>query len=118
MVDVRPARRLFEAASLMTGRRLALLALAVPARAEAVTAIRRAIDSVAARAVAFTPTVVTPLDAKLIGDRIFLFVLLADREGERMIRLLLEERPAHRASRSCGKGPSGRPGAPRGSSQG
>jgi hypothetical protein len=43
-------------------------------------------------AVAFTPTVVALLDAKLIGDRIFLFVLLADREGERAIKILLEER--------------------------
>jgi hypothetical protein len=34
------------------------------------------------------------LDAKLIGDRIFLFVLLADREGERAIKVLLEERLA------------------------
>lgn len=41
---------------------------------------------------AFTPTVVALLDARLIGDRIFLFVLLADREGERAVKVLLEER--------------------------
>jgi len=36
---------------------------------------------VAAHAVALTPTVVALLDAKLIGERIFLFILLADRKG-------------------------------------
>jgi hypothetical protein len=30
--------------------------------------------------------------ARLVGDRTFLFVLLADREGERAIKILLEER--------------------------
>ena len=54
--------------------------------------IRPALDDVAAHAVAFTPTVVALLDARLIGDRIFLFVLLADREGERAVKVLLEER--------------------------
>lgn len=56
------------------------------------TAIQAAMDDVAAHAVAFMPTVVALIDARLIGDRIFLFVLLADREGERMARVLLEER--------------------------
>jgi len=36
--------------------------------------------------------VVALLDATLIGDRIFLFVLLADRGGEQAIKVLLEER--------------------------
>jgi hypothetical protein len=98
--------------SLVVGLGLALLAVAVPAPAyvvEAITAIsavegedrarldaaiQAAVDDVAAHAVAFTPTVVALLDAKLIGDRIFLFVLLADREGEEAVKVLLEERPA------------------------
>ena len=98
--------------SLVVGLGLALLAVAVPAPAyvvEAITAIsavegedrarldaaiQAAVDNVAAHAVAFTPTVVALLDAKLIGDRIFLFVLLADREGEEAVKVLLEERPA------------------------
>jgi hypothetical protein len=96
--------------SLMVGLGLATLVVAAPAPAyvvEAVTAIsaaegedrtrldgaiQAAIDDVATHAVAFTPTVVALLDAKLIGDRIFLFVLLADREGEQAIKVLLEER--------------------------
>jgi hypothetical protein len=100
----------FTKASLMVGLGLATLVVAAPAPAyvvEAVTAIpaaegedrtrlddaiQAAIDDVAAHAVAFTPTVVALLDARLVGDRIFLFVLLADREGERAIKILLEER--------------------------
>ncbi|PYO57665.1 MAG: hypothetical protein DMD83_08045 [Candidatus Rokuibacteriota bacterium] len=110
MVKGRAAQARFAKVSLMVGVGLALLAVAVPAPAyvvEAITAIsaaagedrtglynaiQAAIDDVAAHAVAFTPTVVLLLDAKLIGDRIFLFVLLADREGERAIKALLEER--------------------------
>jgi hypothetical protein len=53
---------------------------------------------VAAHAVAFTPTVVALIDARLIGDRIFLFVLLADQEGERAVKTFLEERLAARGT--------------------
>jgi RNA polymerase sigma factor (sigma-70 family) len=102
----------FTKASLMAGLGLAVLVVAAPAPAyvvEAVTAIsadegddrtrlenaiQAAMDDVAAHAIAFTPTVVVLLDARLIGDRIFLFVLLADREGERAVKVLLEERSA------------------------
>lgn len=94
----------------MVGLGLATLVVATPAPAyvvEAITAIpaaegedrtrldgaiQAAIDDVATHAVAFTPTVVALLDARLIGDRIFLFVLLADREGERAVKVLLQER--------------------------
>jgi hypothetical protein len=51
-------------------------------------AIRAAVDDIAAHAVAFTPTVVSLRDAKLIGDRIYLFVLLADEAGEAEIQVL------------------------------
>ena len=106
------ARQRFTQASLMAGLGLAVLVVAAPAPAyvvEAVTtipadegddrtrlenAIQAAVDDVAAHAVAFTPTLVALLDARLIGDRIFLFVLLADQEGERAVKLLLEERSA------------------------
>jgi len=106
------ARPGFTKAALMAGLSLAVAVVAAPASAyvvEAVTAIsalegddrarlenaiQAAMDDVAAHAVAFTPTLVTLLDARLIGDRIFLFVLLADREGEREVRRLLEERSA------------------------
>jgi len=51
-------------------------------------AIRAAVDDVAAHAVAFTPTVVSLREAKLIGDRIYLFVLIADAAGEAEIEVL------------------------------
>ena len=110
MMTRTPPRGRFTQASFMVGVGLALLVVPVPAPAyvvEAITAIsaaegedrtrlddaiQAAIDDVAAHAVAFTPTMVTLLDARLIGDRIFLFVLLADREGERAVRAFLEER--------------------------
>lgn len=105
-------------AALMAGLGLAPLVDAAPAPAyvvEAVTtisaahgedrsrledAIQAAIDEVATHAVAFTPTVVALIDARLVGDRIFLFVLLADRDGERAIKVLLEER---REAREAGR---------------
>jgi hypothetical protein len=78
---------------------LALLVAAVPApvylgRELLDGTIQAALDYVAAHAAALTPTVVSLLDVKLIGDRIFLFVLLADREAERTIEALLAERHA------------------------
>ena len=51
-------------------------------------AVLAAVDDVAAHAVAFTPTVVSLREAKLIGDRIYLFVLLADADGEAEIQVL------------------------------
>ena len=110
MVSVRPVRGPFAKVSVTAGLGLALLAVAVPAPAYVVTAvttipaeegddgtrldasIQAALEDVASHAVAFTPTVVTLLDAKVVGDQIFLFVLLADTEGERMIKVLLQER--------------------------
>jgi hypothetical protein len=111
MTRTRPRRR-FTQAPFVVGLGLGLALLVVPAPApayvvEAITAIsaaegedrtrlddaiQAAIDDVAAHAVAFTPTVVALIDARLIGDRIFLFVLLADREGERAVKAFLEER--------------------------
>jgi len=45
-------------------------------------AIRAAVDDVATRAMAFTPTMVSLREARLAGDRIYLSVLFADRAGE------------------------------------
>src|SRR5947207_199895 len=79
---------------------LALLATASPARAyvvEALTSvpadeaadketleqtIRAAVDDIATHAVAFTPTIVSLLETRLVGDRIYLLVLLADAAGD------------------------------------
>jgi hypothetical protein len=94
------------ALSIVVALGLALLTTASPARAyviEALTsipaeqaadkpalerAIRAAIEDIATRAVAFTPTVVSLREAKLVGDRIYLFVLIADAAGEAEIEVL------------------------------
>jgi hypothetical protein len=51
-------------------------------------AIQAAVVDVATHAVAFTPTVVSLRDAKLVGGRIYLFVLLADAAGEAELEVL------------------------------
>ena len=109
MVNVQATPGPFARASGGIGLGLALLLVAAPAPALAPAesldqkrrngTIQAALDYVAAHAAALNPTVVALLDAKLIGERIFLFVLLADREGERTIRLLLKERSAGNARR-------------------
>jgi hypothetical protein len=97
MVNVQAAPDPFARASGKRGLGLALLLVTAPAPALAPAesldqkrrdgTIQAALDYVAAHAVALMPTVVALLDARLIGERIFLYILLADREG---------------ASRSCG----------------
>ena len=56
-------------------------------------AIRAAVEDIAAHAVAFTPTVVSLREAKLVGDRIYLFVLIADAAGEAEIEVLKAASP-------------------------
>jgi hypothetical protein len=51
-------------------------------------AIRAAVDDVATHAVAFRPTMVSLREAKLVGDRIYLLVLLADQAGEKELEVL------------------------------
>jgi len=51
-------------------------------------AILAAVDDLATHAVAFTPTVVSLREAKVVGDRIYLFVLLADAAGEAEMEVL------------------------------
>ena len=51
-------------------------------------AIQAAVADIATHAVAFKPTIVSLREAKLVGDRIYLFVLLADAEGEAEIEAM------------------------------
>jgi len=51
-------------------------------------AIRAAVDDVATHAVAFRPTMVSLREARLVGDRIYLLVLLADQAGEKELEVL------------------------------
>jgi hypothetical protein len=115
MVKRRIGRIVCEKASLVGAAGLLLLLLANPAAAHVVEAVtwiptiaaedgtrlesvvRSAIDDVVSNTIAFHPTVVTLIDAKVIGDRIFLFVLLSDADGEAVIDALLAgSRLAHR----------------------
>jgi hypothetical protein len=57
-------------------------------------AIQAAVDDITTHAVAFTPTMVSLRDAKFVGDRIYLFVLLADAAGEAEIELMRAHSPA------------------------
>ena len=65
-------------------------------------AIRAAVDDVATHAVAFRPTMVSLREAKLVGDRIYLLVLLADQAGEKELEVFPTERrgPASVAEQS------------------
>src|SRR5258705_13221447 len=51
--------------------------------------IEAAVDDLATHAARFTPTMVSLREAKLGGDRIYLFVLLADAEGQAEIEAMM-----------------------------
>ena len=77
----------------------ALTSISADAAADTATlekAIQAAVADVATHAVAFTPTMVLVREAKVIGDRIYLVVLLADAAGEAEIEVLKADttRPA------------------------
>ena len=57
-------------------------------------ALKSAIDDVLHHAIAFTPTVVTLQSARVIGDRIYILLLIADGEGEETMKQLSVEEPA------------------------
>lgn len=47
------------------------------------TALRTAVDSVLKEAIAFRPTLIVLTNATVVGDRLYVRLLLADQEGER-----------------------------------
>lgn len=51
-------------------------------------AIRDAIDNVLQGAIAFTPTLVVLTNAAVVGDRLYVRLLLADQDGERTFEAL------------------------------
>jgi hypothetical protein len=54
-------------------------------------AIQSAVMDVLKRAVAFTPSLVQLQQAKLVGGRIYLLLLIADPEGEETLRVFATE---------------------------
>ena len=60
-------------------------------KTELETAVRMAVVDVATHAVAFVPAVVSIREIRLVGDRIYLFVLLADEAGAAEVETLKAE---------------------------
>src|SRR5712664_158487 len=59
-------------------------------------ALESAIDDVLQHAIAFSPTVLVVQNARLVGDRIYILLLIADGDGEEMIKRLSAEEPGLR----------------------
>ncbi|PYN83350.1 MAG: hypothetical protein DMD96_02515 [Candidatus Rokuibacteriota bacterium] len=57
-------------------------------------ALHSAIDDVLHNAIAFTPTIVTLQNARVVGDRIYILLLIADGDGEETMKRLSAEEPA------------------------
>ena len=53
-------------------------------------ALRSAVDDVLHHAIAFAPTVVELRNARVVGDRIYILLLIADGEGEETMRQLID----------------------------
>ena len=54
--------------------------------------LESAIDDVLHNAIAFAPTVVTVQNARILGDRIYILLLIADADGEKALKLISPER--------------------------
>ena len=57
------------------------------------TAVASAVEDVLAHAIGFTPTVVTLEAVRLVGDRMYLLMTIADAEGEATIERLSTDEP-------------------------
>ena len=57
------------------------------------TAVASAVEDVLAHAIRFTPTVVTLEAARVVGDRIYLLMTIADADGEATIDGLSTDEP-------------------------
>jgi hypothetical protein len=58
-------------------------------QSEIQSAIRGAVDDVLRDAIAFTPTLVVLTSSAIVGDRLYLRLLLADQDGEQTYERLL-----------------------------
>jgi len=54
-------------------------------------ALASAVDDAVKNAIAFTPTMVTLQNARLVGDRIYIVLLIVDRDGEEMMKQLITD---------------------------
>jgi hypothetical protein len=53
--------------------------------------LQAAINDVLRQAIAFTPTVIVLADARVVRDRLYVLLVIADQEGEEMIAKLSAE---------------------------
>jgi hypothetical protein len=51
-------------------------------------AFNAAVDDVLSHAIAFSPTFVTVQSARVLGDRLYILLLIGDGEGEQMLKQL------------------------------
>jgi hypothetical protein len=58
-------------------------------------ALESAIQDVLAHAIAFTPTVVTLEGARRIGNEVYLFLFIADADGEKSMKAFSTIEPSH-----------------------
>ena len=59
--------------------------------AELKEALESVIDDAVNRAIGFTPTIVTLENLRRVGDRIYIVLLIADHDGEELIKALASE---------------------------
>jgi hypothetical protein len=57
-------------------------------------ALRSAIDDVLSHAVAFSPTFVTVQTTRLVGDRVYILLLIGDADGEETIKTMMSSSDA------------------------
>ncbi len=63
-------------------------------KAQLADALASAIDDVIRHAIAFTPTIVTVQSARVVADRIYILLLIADGDGEETMKKFSTEEPA------------------------
>ena len=61
-------------------------------------ALESAVDDVVTNAITFSPTVVTVQNARVVGDRMYILLLIADADGEKALEAIAAEGRAARDS--------------------
>jgi len=61
-------------------------------------AVESAVDDVLKNAVTFSPTVVQVQNARVVGNRMYILLLIADTDGEKALEAIAAERRAPRDS--------------------
>ena len=66
-------------------------------------AVQSAVDDVLTNAITFSPTVVTVQNARVVGDRMYLLLLIADADGEKTLEVIGPESSARGDSGGAGE---------------